>query len=181
MPILVCAMHAEEGILRSGVAVETIIKSMSFGSSPAEAIASNPARAARSDLYSSGSAMCRSRIPNLSTTHCGEVCRFATTCSLVRILDGTYEPVDLMQTLSKWLFPFLISPLQSREQNEIAQVNSHQGRLYGQPTCLRRVDRAQTYGVRVGYYRLPWLTAFPCTKSQCCVILTGGQHPEGCL
>src|ERR1035441_496068 len=47
MPILACAMHADEGILRSGVAVEKIIKSISFGSSPAEAIASSPARAAR--------------------------------------------------------------------------------------------------------------------------------------
>jgi hypothetical protein len=82
-------MHAEEGILRSGVAVETMIKSMSFGSSPAEAIASSPARAARSDVYSSGSAMCRSRIPNFSTTHSGEAGKFAITSSLVRILDGT--------------------------------------------------------------------------------------------
>jgi hypothetical protein len=34
MPILACAMHADEGILRSGVAVATMIKSITFGSSP---------------------------------------------------------------------------------------------------------------------------------------------------
>src|SRR5271169_5278907 len=99
MPILFCAIHAAEGILRSGVAVETMINSMSLGSSPAAAIAANPAWAARSDVYSSGSAMCRSRIPNVSATHCGEVGKFATTSSLVRILEGTYEPVDLIETL----------------------------------------------------------------------------------
>src|ERR1039458_8778542 len=38
MPILACAMHADEGALRSGVEVATIIKSISFGSSPAEEI-----------------------------------------------------------------------------------------------------------------------------------------------
>src|SRR5271166_5186110 len=118
MPILNCAMHADEGILRSGVAVETMIKSMSFGSSPAAAIASSPARVARSEVYSSGSAMCRSRMPNVSNTHCGEVGKFATTSSLVRILDGTYEPVDLMQTLSKWVFRPLILPYRSGPKNE---------------------------------------------------------------
>src|ERR1022692_4704839 len=76
MPILACAMHADEGALRSGVEVATIIKSISFGSSPAEAIAFRPARAARSDVYSSGSAMHRSRIPNVSTIHSGEVGKF---------------------------------------------------------------------------------------------------------
>src|SRR5664279_5242496 len=120
-------MHAEEGILRSGVAVETMIKSISFGSSPAAAIACSPARAARSDVYSSGSAMCRSRIPNVSSTHCGEDGKFATTSSFVRILDGTYEPVDLIQTLSKWLFRVLILPYQSGEQKrEIAKVDAQQ-------------------------------------------------------
>src|SRR5271157_2117778 len=118
MPILNCAMHADEGILRSGVAVETMIRSMSFGSSPAAAIASSPARVARSEVYSSGSAMCRSRMPNVSNTHCGEVGKFATTSSLVRILDGTYEPVDLMQTLSKWVFRPLILPYRSGPKNE---------------------------------------------------------------
>jgi hypothetical protein len=34
MPILPCTMHANERILRSGVAVATMIKSISFGSSP---------------------------------------------------------------------------------------------------------------------------------------------------
>jgi len=103
-------MHADEGALRSGVAVATIIRSISFGSSPAEAIASSPALAARSEVYSSGSAMRRSRTPNVSTIHSGEVGRLATTSSLVKILAGTYEPVDLMQTLSQRLFPLLIPP-----------------------------------------------------------------------
>src|ERR1017187_1532324 len=110
MPILACAMHADEGALRSGVEVATIIKSISFGSSPAEEIAFRPARAARSDVYSSGSAMHRSRIPNVSTIHSGEVGKFPTTTSFFRILAGTYEPVDLMQTLSKRLFLLLIPP-----------------------------------------------------------------------
>src|ERR1035438_790352 len=85
MPILTWALHAEEGILRSGVAVDTMINSMSFGSSPAEAIASSPARAARSEVNSSGAAMCRWRIPKVSTTHAEEVGRFASTSCLGRL------------------------------------------------------------------------------------------------
>src|SRR5271166_5153617 len=158
MPILNCAMHAEEGILRSGVAVETMIKSMSFGSSPAEAIASSPARVARSDVYSSGSAMCRSRIPNVSNTHCGEVGKFATTSSLVRILDGTYEPVDLMQTLSKWLFRLVISPPVPRtEKDRGGEFTTRQPlpsicvfkRLDGANRCCKVADPT-------GYYHLSW-------------------------
>src|SRR5271165_5306679 len=159
MPILVCAMHAEEGILRSGVAVETIIKSMSFGSSPAEVIASNPARAARSDVYSSGSAMCCSRIPNLSTTHCGEVGRFATTCSLVRILDGTYEPVDLMQTLSKWLFPFLISP------PPVPRTERDRAGEFTPRPPLRSACLFEARGSGANLWRESWLLSSPLANS----------------
>ena len=118
MPILVCAMHAEEGILRSGVAVETMIKSMSFGSSPAEAIASSPARAARSDVYSSGSAMCRSRIPKVSThplRRGWQVCHyFFVGQNLGRnVRTGGFDADTIKVAVSDFSFP-----LQSREQKD---------------------------------------------------------------
>ena len=103
-------MHADEGTLRSGVEVATMMRSISFGSRPAEAIAFSPARAARSDVYSSGSAMRRWRIPRVFTTHSGEVGRSPTISSFVRILAGTYEPVDLMETLSNRLFRIVMVP-----------------------------------------------------------------------
>src|SRR5271166_2654072 len=110
MPILACAMHADDGALRSGVDVATMIKSISFGSSSAEAIAFRPAQAARSDVYSPGSATRRSRIPKVSTIHSGEVGKSRTNSSFVTTLAGTYEPVDLMRTLSKRLFRLVIPP-----------------------------------------------------------------------
>src|ERR1035438_8381540 len=63
MPILACAIHADEGALRSGVEVATTIKSISFGSSPAEAMAFRPARAARSDVQRQGAAAPRESVP----------------------------------------------------------------------------------------------------------------------
>src|SRR5271169_1648968 len=110
MPILLCAMHADEGTLRSGVDVATMMRSISFGSRPAEAIALSPARAARSDVYSSESATHRCRIPRVCTIHSGEVGRSPTISSFVRILAGTYEPVDLMETPSNRLFRIVIVP-----------------------------------------------------------------------
>src|ERR1017187_2352356 len=110
MPILACAMHAVEGILRSGVEVDTMMRSISFGSRPAAAIAFSPAHVARSDVYSSGAATRRWRIPSVSTTHSGEVGRSPMISSFVRILAGTYEPVDLMRTLSNRQFRFVMVP-----------------------------------------------------------------------
>src|SRR5271157_3134671 len=103
-------MHADDGALRSGVDGATMIKSISFGSSPAEAIAFRPEQAAISDVYSPGSAMRRSRIPKVSKTHSGEVGKSLTTSSFLTTLAGTYEPVDLMWTLSKRLFRLVIAP-----------------------------------------------------------------------
>src|SRR5271167_3355683 len=124
MPILACAMHAEDGALRSGVEVATMIKSISFGSSSAEAIAFRPAQVARSDVYSSGSAMCRSRIPKVSTIHSGEVGKSPTNSSFVTTLAGTYEPVDLMRTLSKWLFRLVIlSPILQSNSGQLAKAD----------------------------------------------------------
>src|SRR5271166_1572136 len=123
MPILACAMHAEDGALRSGVEVATMIKSISFGSSPAEAIASKPAQAARSDVYSSGSAMRRSRIPKVSTIHSGEVGKSPINSSFVTTLAGTYEPVDLMRALSKWLFRLVIyPPIQRSDSRSLSAI-----------------------------------------------------------
>ena len=110
IPIFLCAMHADEGILRSGVEVARIMRSISFGSSPAAAMAFSPARAARSDVHSSGSATRRWRMPKFCTIHSGDVGRSPTISSLVRIFSGTYEPVALIETLSNRLFRIAIGP-----------------------------------------------------------------------
>jgi len=60
---------AVEGASRSGVAVATIISSISFGDNPAFSIALSPALLAKSLVVWSGKAILRSLIPRLSSIH----------------------------------------------------------------------------------------------------------------
>ena len=81
-------MHAVDGKIMSGVAVATMMRSMSAGVMPAAAIAARDARSARSDVCSSGAAMWRWRMPVRVRIHSSLVATRCASSSLVRTRTG---------------------------------------------------------------------------------------------
>jgi len=88
--------QAVDGKTISGVIVATTISSMSFGSSPAAAIALRAAAAPREAVVSPGPAMRRSRMPVRWTIHSSLVSTIVDRSALVRRFSGTEEPVPAM-------------------------------------------------------------------------------------
>jgi len=81
----------------SGVMVETEIMSIWSAVTPAFAMARSAAFTARSDVNSSGAAMCLALIPVRVVIHSSVVSTIFSRSALVRILDGTYAPTPAIE------------------------------------------------------------------------------------
>ena len=88
--------QAVDGKTISGVIVAQTISSISFGSSPAAAIALRAAAVPRVAVLSPGPAIRRSRMPVRWTIHSSLVSTIRDSSSLVRRFSGKALPVPMM-------------------------------------------------------------------------------------
>jgi hypothetical protein len=97
-PICLCTMHAVDGKNMSGVAVATIITSISSGPRPASLMALRAASVARSDVAVLSSALCLLDIPVRSLIQVSLVSTIFSRSRLVSVPSGTCEPMPIMPT-----------------------------------------------------------------------------------
>ena len=98
-PIPFCTKQAVAGKRMSGVDVQTIIRSNSFGDIFADSRATLAASIARVDEDSFSPAMRLSRIPVRVRIHSSEVSRVFSRSSLVRTFSGRNMPVPAISAL----------------------------------------------------------------------------------